>query len=187
MTRLRPAQAALAAVLEEHAIRQGAFTLASGRTSRWYLDGRQVSFRGDCIEVVGAAIVDALAVAGIGADDFDAVGGPVVGAVPVALAVALATAKPSFAIRKEAKGHGTGGRIAGVLEEGWRVVLVEDTATSGRSLLDAIPPVEALGCPIVAVSLLLDRGGELGAKLATRGIAYVPVLGAPDVGFEFGS
>lgn len=184
---LRPAQTALAEVLKEHAIREGEFTLASGRTSRWYLDGRQVSFRGDCIEVVGAAIVDALTVAGIGPGDYDAVGGPVVGAVPVALAVALATGKPSFAIRKEAKGHGTGGRIAGVLAAGWRVLLVEDTATSGGSLLEAVPPVEELGCPIVAVSLLLDRGGELGDKLAARGITYVPVLGAPDVGYEFGS
>jgi orotate phosphoribosyltransferase len=184
---LRPTQAALATVLRTHAIRDGAFTLASGRTSRWYLDGRQVSFRGDCIEIVGAAIVDALAVAGIEADAYDAVGGPVVGAVPVALAVALVTGKPSFAIRKEAKGHGVGGRIAGVLEPGQRVLVVEDTATSGGSLLEALPAIQELECPVVAVSLLLDRGGELGAKLAPMGITYCPVLGAPDVGYEFGS
>ena len=91
-----------------------------------------------------------------------------VGAIPVALAVALVTGKPSFAIRKEAKGHGVGGRIAGVLEPGQRVVVVEDTATSGGSLLEALPAVTELDCPIVAVSLLLDRGGELGAKLAPR-------------------
>lgn len=184
---LRPTQAALAAVLREHAIREGEFTLASGRTSSWYLDGRQVSFRGDCIEIVGHAVVDALAAAGIGGDAYDAVGGPVVGAVPVALAVALVTGKPSFAIRKEAKGHGVGGRVAGVLEPGRRVVVVEDTATSGGSLLESLPAVAELDCPIVAVSLLLDRGGELADELAARDITYCPVLGAPDVGFEFGS
>jgi orotate phosphoribosyltransferase len=184
---LRPAQAALAAVLREHAIREGEFTLASGRTSTWYLDGRQVSFRGDCIEIVGRALVDALEVAGIDDASYDAVGGPVVGAIPVALAVALVTGKPSFAIRKEPKGHGVGGRVAGVLDAGQRVLIVEDTATSGGSLLEALPAVEELGCPVVAVSLLLDRGGELGAKLAARGITYCPVLGAPDVGFAYGS
>lgn len=184
---LRPAQSALAAVLKEHAIREGAFTLSSGRTSRWYLDGRQVGFRGDCLHIVGDAIVDALATVGIGPDDFDSVGGPVVGAIPIALAVALVTGKPSFAIRKEAKTHGVGGRIAGVLEAGQRALIVEDTATSGAALLDSLPGVEALGCPIVAVSLLLDRGGELGPKLAKRAIPYVPVLGAPDLGYEFGS
>ena len=184
---LRPAQAALADVLVRYAIREGEFTLNSGRTSSWYLDGRQVSFRGDCLRIVGDAIVDALAVAGVTDADYDAVGGPVVGAVPVAVAVALVTGKPSFAIRKEAKDHGVGGRIAGVLDAGQRVLIVEDTATTGKALFEALPAVEELGCPIVAVSLLLDRGGQLGARLEGHSIRYVPVLGAPDMGYEFGS
>ncbi len=184
---LRPTQAALAEVLKDHAIREGEFTLNSGRTSNWYLDGRQVSFRGDCLRIVGEAIVDALTQAGINPDDYDVVGGPELGAVPVALAVALVTGKPSFAIRKQAKDHGVGGRIAGVLEPAQRVVIVEDTATTGKALFDALPAVTELECPIVAVTLLLDRGGQLGARLEPTGIPYVPVLGAPDVGYEFGS
>ena len=184
---MTPAQSALVAALREHAIREGTFTLASGRTSSWYLDGRQVAFRGDCLELVGEAIVEALGTVGVEALDFDAVGGPVVGAIPVALAVAFVTGKPSFAIRPEPKGHGVGGRIAGVLEPGQKVLVVEDTATSGGSLLDALAPLDEMGCPIVAVSLMLDRGGVLAAKLADRGIAYAPVLGAPDLGYEFGS
>jgi orotate phosphoribosyltransferase len=184
---LRPTQAALAEVLAKYAIREGEFTLNSGRTSNWYLDGRQVSFRGDCLAIVGDAIVDALTIAGISSDDYDAVGGPVVGAIPVALAVALATQKPSFAIRKEPKDHGVGGRIAGVLEAGQRVLIVEDTATTGKALLESLPGVEELDCSIVAISLLLDRGGALGGLLADRGIPYVPVLGAPDLGYAFGS
>jgi orotate phosphoribosyltransferase len=184
---LRPSQQALVAVLKEHAIREGEFTLNSGRVSRWYLDGRQVSFRGDCLRIVGQAIVDELTAAGIGPDDYDAVGGPVVGAVPVALAVALVTGKPAFAIRKEAKSHGVGGRIAGVLDAGQRVLIVEDTATTGKALFEALPAVQEMDCPIVAVSLLLDRGGELGGRLVEAGITYLPVLGAPDVGYDFGS
>jgi len=184
---LRPTQAALAAVLREHAIREGEFTLNSGRTTNWYLDGRQVSFRGDCLRIVGDAIVDALRVAGIAGDDYDVVGGPELGAVPVALAVALVTGKPGFAIRKQAKDHGVGGRIAGVLESGQRVLIVEDTATTGKALFEALPAVTGMGCHIVAVSLLLDRGGQLGPRLGPTGIPYVPVLGAPDLGYEFGS
>lgn len=183
---MRPAQAALAAALREHAITEGEFTLSSGRTSRWYLDGRQVTFRGDCIEIVGEAVVDALTAAGIG-DDYDAVGGLAVGAVPVALAVALVTGKRSFAVRKEAKGHGVGGRVAGPLEPSDRVLVVEDTATTGASLLQAVDAIGEYGCPIVGASLLLDRGGELGPALEARGIAYAPVLTAPDLGYAFGS
>src|SRR3954468_21100445 len=163
------AQSALVAALREHAIREGTFMLASGRTSSWYLDGRQVAFRGDCLELVGEAVVEAFGVPGVRPSDYEAVGGPVVGAIPVALAVAFVTGKPSFAIRPEPKGHGVGGRVAGVLDAGQKVVVVEDTATSGGSLLDALAPLDDLGCPIVAVSLLLDRGGELAAKLAERG------------------
>ena len=101
---MRPAQAALAAALREHAIEEGEFTLSSGGTSNWYLDGRQVTFRGDCVEIVGESIVEALD--GI---EFDAVGGLAVGAVPVALAVAFVTGTRSFAVRKEPKGHGSAG------------------------------------------------------------------------------
>ena len=182
---MRPAQAALAAALREHAIREGEFTLASGRTSSWYLDGRQVTFRGDCVEIVGEAIVEAIGTGG--AIEFDAVGGLAVGAVPVAVAVAMVTGKRSFAVRKEAKGHGVGGRMAGPVEPGDRVLVVEDTATSGGSLLDSVDAILEFGCTVVAASLLLDRGGELGAKLEARGVAYYPVLGAPDVGYAFGS
>lgn len=185
MTALRPQQGALAAVLREHAIREGTFTLASGRTSSWYLDARQVTFRGDCLDIVGDAIVEALAAAD--APAFDAVGGLAVGAVPVAIAVAGVTKTRSFAVRKEAKDHGTGGRIAGPLEPGDRVLIVEDTATSGGSLLEAVDAVQAFGCEIVAATVLLDRGGEVGALLAARNIAFVPVLTAPDLGYAFGS
>jgi orotate phosphoribosyltransferase len=182
---MRPAQAALEAALREHAIREGEFTLASGRASNWYLDGRMVSFRGDCIEIVGDAVVDALAARGV--DSFDAVGGLAVGAVPVAVAVALATGVRGFAVRKEAKGHGVGGRIAGPLDPADRVVVVEDTATTGASLLDAVDAVTEFGCQVVAASLLLDRGGELGPELERRGILYAPVLTGPDLGYAFGS
>ncbi len=182
---MRASQQALETALRTHAIRTGTFTLVSGRTSTWYLDARQVTFRGDCVSVVGEAIMDTLDAAGVGA--FDAVGGLAVGAVPVALAVAEIAKTRSFAVRKEAKGHGTGGRIAGPLNPGDRVVIVEDTATSGGSLLDAVDAVQEFGCDIVAATVLLDRGGELGDKLAARNIPFFPVLTAPDLGFAFGS
>jgi orotate phosphoribosyltransferase len=182
---MRPAQAALAAALREHAIREGEFTLSSGRSSNWYLDGRQVTFRGDCVEIVGDAIVEALAVDG--APAFDAVGGLELGAVPVALAVARVTGARSFAVRKEPKGHGVGGSMAGPIDPGDRVLVVEDTATTGASLLKAVDAICEFGCEIVAASLLLDRGGELAAVLADRGVRYVPVLESPQLGYPFGS
>ena len=186
---LRPAQAALAAVLREHAIREGEFTL-DVRT-HVELVSRRPAGRASAVtacEIVGDAIVDALAEVGITAADFDAVGGPVVGAVPVALAVALVTGKPSFAIRKEAKDHGVGGRIAGRARARRARARRGGHRDERAALLEALPVVEEIGCPIVAVSLLLDRGGRLGAQLDAHGITLRARCSArPTSGYEFGS
>ena len=74
-----------------------------------------------------------------------------------------------------------------MLDARQRVLIVEDTATTGKALVESLPAVEEMECPIVAIALLLDRGGALGALLAERSIPYVPVLGAPDLGYEYGS
>lgn len=190
-TTLRPTQELLANAMLKHAIREGDFTLASGKKSNWYLDGRQLTFRGDCIELVGRSIMEALEAAQDQASksltEFDAVGGIVVGAIPVALAVASVTKKNSFAVRKEAKSHGAAGLIAGPLEPGQKVLIVEDTVTTGGSLLQSVDAVQDFGCEIVAVAALLDRGGEVKQKCAQRGLTFVSALGAPDVGHEYGS
>lgn len=181
---MRPYQKALADALREFAIREGDFTLSSGRTSTWYVDARQLTFRGDCIETVGRAITEALEC--IDVPEFDAVGGLSIGADPVTVAVALVSGARGFAVRKETKDHGTGGRIAGPLRPGDRVVVVEDTVTTGGSALVALDAVHEAGANVVAVAALLDRGGVLEAELARRGIAYAPVLTAPDLGYSFG-
>ena len=186
MTQLRPAQAELAAVLRKHALREGDFTLASGRKSTWYVDGRQVTFRGDCVEIVGRAMLEAAATV-IDVDEIDAVGGLAIGADPVSVAVAFVSGKRAFAVRKEAKGHGVAGRIAGPLLPGDRVLVVEDTVTSGASLLMAVDAIQEFGCEILGATCLLDRSDELAPALEERKIPYFPVLTAPDLGFATGS
>ena len=168
--------------LRRYSLRTGEFTLASGRTSSWYLDARQVTFRGECVEIVGRAVLEA--VPGL---EFDAVGGLTLGADPVALAVALVSGRRAFAVRKEAKGHGAGGRMAGAVGPGDRVLVVDDAVTTGGSTLAAVEAIRDYGGVVVAASCLLDRGGELGPALAELDIPFFPVLGAPDLGFEFGS
>lgn len=172
----------LLAALRRHSLRTGEFTLASGRTSSWYLDARQVTFRGDCVEIVGRAVMEA--VDGL---EFDAVGGLTLGADPVALAVAVVTGRRAFAVRKEAKGHGAGGRMAGAIGPGDRVLVVDDAVTTGGSTLAAVQALVDYGVAVVGASCLLDRGGELRLALEPLGIPFFPVLGAPDLGFDFGS
>lgn len=179
------ARSRLTDAFRTHAIREGAFELSSGGTTNWYLDGRQVTFRGDCQPVVGEAVLELLDAEGVG--EFDAVGGMTLGADPVAIAVATARGVRAFSVRKEAKGHGVGGRFAGPVSPDDRVLAVEDTVTTGGSFLQAIDAIEELGCEIVAAVCLLDRGGVIADKLAARDVAFHAVLGAPDVGYEYGS
>jgi len=175
-------RAELLDALRRFSLREGEFTLASGRRSAWYVDARQVTFRGDCLEAVGRAVLDA--VAGIA---FDSVGGLTLGADPVALAVAACSGRRAFAVRKEAKTHGAGGRLAGAVRPGDRVLVVDDAVTTGGSTLSAVEAIRDYGCEVVAASCLLDRGGELGPALDELGIPFRPVLGAPDLGFDYGS
>jgi orotate phosphoribosyltransferase len=176
------ARAELLDALTRHSLRTGEFTLASGRTSSWYLDARQVTFRGDCVEIVGRAVLEA--VDGLA---FDAAGGLTLGADPVALAVALVSGRRAFAVRKEAKGHGAGGRMAGAVRPDDRVLVVDDAVTTGGSTLQAVEAIRGFGATVVGAACLLDRGGELGPALERLGIPFFPVLGAPDLGFDFGS
>ncbi len=171
--------------LRTHAVREGDFVLKSGRRSRWFVDAKQTLCRPDGIVAVAEA---ALAVI---PTDVDAIGGLTMGADPFAFGVAAIGATRgrhlrSFSIRKEAKDHGVGGRIAGALEPGDRVVVVEDTATRGTSALAAARVVRDHGAHPVMILALVDRGGT-GAELArAEGIDFVALVTAADLGIDEG-
>jgi orotate phosphoribosyltransferase len=176
--------AALVAHLRQHSVRTGDFVLKSGRRSSWFIDSKQTACRPDGVLLVADAF---LAVVG---DDVDAIGGLTMGADPVAFGVAAVAAGRgrrlrSFSVRKEPKDHGAGGRIAGALEPGDRVVITEDTVTRGTSLLEAADAVREFGAEPVLVVPLVDRGGTCAAMCAERGIAFRALVTAPDLGFEY--
>ncbi len=114
------------------------------------------------------------------------------GADPVAFGIAAVAASRgrelrSFSVRKEAKDHGVTGRIAGALQPGDRVVITEDTVTRGTSIMEAVDAVEAFGAHPTAIVVIVDRGGTCGALAAARGIPFLPLLTAEDLGFEPGT
>ncbi|MEV0375832.1 phosphoribosyltransferase family protein [Streptomyces sp. NPDC050636] len=116
--------------------------------------------------------------------EYDCVAGLVLGAVPIAVAV-MATAHkngrslPAVAIRKEAKKHGLGRRTEGVELAGRRVLLVEDTSTTGGSLLTAVEAARAEGAEVAGVVLLVDRGGS--RAIAEAGLPVRSVFTAADL------
>jgi orotate phosphoribosyltransferase len=158
------------------------FALSSGGTSRDYVDLRRAVARGTDLEVAGRAVADVIATRGL---EFDAIGGMTMGADPVAHAVAMLTGRGWFSVRKAVKDHGLQQRIEGsALGPGVRVVVMEDTVSTGRSLLDAYEVVRDTKADVVAVCTILDRGDELAPRFATLGVEYVAVLTYRDLGIE---
>ena len=114
------------------------------------------------------------------------------GADPVAYGIAAVAATRglslrSFSVRKEAKDHGVTGRIAGALQAGDKVVITEDTVTRGTSIFEAVEAVQAFGAEVVLITVMVDRGGTCAEMARQAGISYIPMLTAPDLGYEFGS
>jgi len=142
---------------EVGALLHGDFTLVSGKKSDYYFEGKRLTLTPEGSYLIGKAIFDELADAGMAA-----VGGVATGGYPIATAVALVShleGKPitSFIVKEETKGHGTQRKVEGYLPEGARVAIVDDVITTGGSVLRAIEAVEAAGGKVARVILLVDR------------------------------
>ena len=175
---------ALRSHLLEHSVKRGDFTLKSGRKSSWFIDSKQTVCRPEAMLLVAEAV---LSVIPAGAT---AIGGLTMGADPVAFVTAAVAATRgrwlnAFSVRKEAKDHGGGGRIAGALDPGDQVVVTEDTVTRGTSLLQAAHAVTEAGAEVVLLVAVVDRGGTAEAMAAAEGFTFRAILTAPDLGFDF--
>jgi orotate phosphoribosyltransferase len=170
-------------LLAERSVKLGDFTLASGRRSRYYVDARLTTMCGEGQVLVGAVCWDAIQQAGW-VPAF--VGGMTLGADPVAYAIANHATRSgrgldAFTVRKQPKGHGTGRQIEGGLPVGAGVVVVDDTVTSGGSLLESVRVVVRHGAIVEGVLALVDReegGREL---LAEAGFDLRAVFTAKDL------
>jgi orotate phosphoribosyltransferase len=174
----------LRAHILEHSVRRGTFVLKSGRTSDWFLDTKQTVCRPESMLLVAEAVL-ALVPA-----DATAIGGLTMGADPVAFTTAALGAvrgRPlrAFSVRKEAKDHGGGGRIAGALDPGDRAVITEDTVTRGTSLIEAAEVVRAAGAVPVLLVAVVDRGGTVAEMAEAAGLRFAALFGAPDLGFPY--
>ncbi len=175
---------ALRVHLLEHSVKRGDFTLKSGRRSSWFIDSKQTVCRPEAMVLVAEGILSVIP------SDATAIGGLTMGADPVAfvtagVAATKGRALKAFSVRKEAKDHGGGGRIAGALDPGDRVVVTEDTVTRGTSLLEAAHAVIDAGAVPVLLVAVVDRGGTCAAMAAAEGLEFRALLTAPDLGFAY--
>jgi orotate phosphoribosyltransferase len=174
--------AELIAQIKALAIVHGKVTLASGRTADYYVDMRRVTLDGAAAPVVGR-VMRALV-----ADwDFEAVGGLTLGADPVATAMMHAAAAAgerldAFVVRKQEKTHGLQQRIEGSPVAGRRVLAVEDTSTTGGSVLTAVESLREAGANVIGVAVIVDRNTGAREAVEAAGLVYRAAISAHNLG-----
>ena len=180
MTDLDAARTALLDELREHALVIGRVTLSSGAEADYYVDARRALLRPGAFHAAGELLADAAHDAGA-----VAVGGPTMGAIPLACAAISAPGGGDlvgFFVRGARKEHGMQRWVEGPVEAGARVLVVEDTVTSGGSTVTAIERIQAEGLEIAATVCVVDRlagGGD--AIEAASGAPFRPLLTIDDV------
>lgn len=169
--------------IAREAVFHGDFTLTSGRKASYYIDLRKVSLDHRVAPLIGQVMVDLIA----DIPEIAAVGGLTMGADPIAAAVlhqgaARGRSYDAFVVRKEPKDHGRGKQVEGPELAGKRVVVLEDTSTTGGSPLKAIEALLAVGAEVAAVAVVVDR--DTGAKqvIEAAGYPYYAAIGLADLG-----
>ncbi|WP_030547561.1 orotate phosphoribosyltransferase [Streptomyces albus] len=171
---------ALLRQIKDKAVVHGKVTLSSGREADFYIDLRRITLDGEAAPLAGQVMLD------LTADlEYDAVGGLTLGADPVATSMMHAAAArgrrlDAFVVRKAHKAHGLQRRIEGPDIKGRRVLIVEDTSTTGGSPLTAVEAAREAGAEVVAVAVIVERGAA--AAIAEAGLPYYQAYGLDDLG-----
>jgi orotate phosphoribosyltransferase len=177
-------RARLLEIIKQRSLRFGDFVLRSGKRSNFFLDGKGTTLSAEGAALVGEVLFDAIRDL-----DVDAVGGLTLGADPIATAVSVESwrqGKPidAFIVRKETKDHGLGDLIAGTLKPASRVVIVEDTVTTGSAIQAAIDAVRAAGHTVVKVIAIVDRRAGASETFARQGLDYGWIFTLEDLGVQ---
>ena len=171
---------ALRQQIVDKAVVHGKVILSSGREADYYVDLRRVTLDAEAAPLIGRVMRD------LTSDwDYAAVGGLTLGADPVATAMLHASADrgesiDAFVVRKEGKAHGLQRRIEGPDVTGRRVLAVEDTSTTGSSVLAAVEALREAGAEIVGVAVIVDRGA--GDAVREAGLDYRAAYSLADLG-----
>jgi orotate phosphoribosyltransferase len=165
---------ALAELVRQLSVVHGRVTLSSGKEADYYVDLRHRA----------SALIGTLMRELTGDWDYAVVGGLTLGADPVATAIMHAPGRPidAFVVRKSAKTHGLQRLIEGTDVAGKRVLVVEDTSTTGASALTAVHAVQDAGGDVIGVATVVDRATGAAEAIQAEGLLYRSVLGLADLG-----
>jgi orotate phosphoribosyltransferase len=171
---------ALLQLIKDRAVVHGKVILSSGREADYYVDLRRVTLDAEAAPLIGRVMLE------LTSDlEIDAVGGLTLGADPVATAMLHQASTQgrrldAFVVRKEGKAHGLQRRIEGPDVAGRRVLAVEDTSTTGGSVMTAVEALREAGADVVAVAVIVERGAA--ETIAAAGLPYLAAYSLADLG-----
>ncbi|MFT4234113.1 MAG: orotate phosphoribosyltransferase [Microbacterium sp.] len=175
----------LISLINQETVHHGAFTLSSGKEATWYIDMRQLTLDHRAAPAIGRIMLDLIR----DIDGVAAVGGLTLGADPIANAVmhaSVAAGEPidAFVVRKEPKDHGRGRQVEGPDLTGKRVVVLDDTVTTGGSPLKAVEVLRREGVEVVAVATIVDRQTGAQQRVEAEGLTWLAAIDLTDLGLE---
>ena len=176
---------ALIRLINDEAVFHGDFTLSSGKKATYYVDMRRLTLDHRAAPAIGRIMLDLIREV----DGVAAVGGLTLGADPIANSVmheSVRADRPldAFVVRKEPKDHGRGRQIEGADVAGKRVVVVEDTSTTGQSALKAVEALRREGSEPVAVAVIVDRKTGAQAAVEAEGLQWLAAIDLDDLGLD---
>lgn len=174
-------------LISELAVVRGKVTLSSGKEADYYIDLRRITLHHEAAPLVGRVMLNLLDEAGV---EFEAAGGLTMGADPVGTALLHAAGEQgrpidAFVVRKQQKSYGMGRQVEGPGVDGRKVVVLEDTSTTGGSALTAVEGVRAAGGDIQAVAVIVDRDTGAAERIADEaGVPYLFAYSKSDLGLD---
>ncbi|MEJ5913090.1 orotate phosphoribosyltransferase [Pseudokineococcus sp. 1T1Z-3] len=179
-------RARLLSLIRELAVVHGRVTLSSGAEADYYVDLRRITLHHEAAPMVGRVMLELLDGKGLAPE---AVGGLTMGADPVAgallhAAAAQGRALDAFVVRKQGKAHGLQRQVEGPEVAGRAVVAVEDTMTTGGSVMTAVEALRAHGADVLAVAVLVDRDTGARERIEAQGLDYLAVYTKGELGLD---
>lgn len=162
--------------IRDTAILHGDFTLRSGRRSRYYVDKYLFETQPDILRALGerfARYVD---------DKVDRLAGAELGGIPLVTAAAMASGRPTVLIRNQKKEYGTAKQFEGKIEQGDRILIIEDVATTGGQSIEAAKLLEALGTKVLGIVVVIDRQEGARENIEQAGFAFHALFTKADLG-----
>jgi len=160
-------------MIEVGSLKFGEFVLSSGKKSDFYIDIKQASTSPELLEMIAEAITRKIQETEI---DYEKIACVELGGVPIAVAVSLKTRKPMLIFRKKRKEYGVKSDMIGDLNEGERVLVVEDVTTTGSSAYSVVERVEEKGGKVAAVVVVVDREEGATEFFDGKKVPFFPIL-----------